>query len=481
MKRSISIMRRLVITVLILELVSAIALIGTITVHEWHTRMGAFDAMVMGTTQSLMGAVQDAEDEADDVMLDLGGVQLGRNAIYRVVDEQGRILGAEGDLPPAASALPAHGFRNLSANGKTYRFINFRGVRVIDPGKPGGGVRHTIDIVYGVPVGHVWHEVLESVRFFALSTIVLLGITTLAMVWLVKKGLLPLSDLAREAERINSSQWQFEAPSDANNTIELRPLATALEAAVARLQRSFEQQRRFTSDAAHELKTDLAIVKSSLQLLSMRRRTPEEYSQGLTLSLDDFTRLEMTVQKMLTLARLEQPMDKSGSDGLIRSCSLCDVVEEAIEQSKPMADILAIAISMDSRADVRVPIDRHDALLLCSNILLNAIQHNREGGSVRIALFVGEQGIQLTVLDEGEGILQEDLPHLFEPFYRGDPSRSRKSGGTGLGLSICKAICNRAGGSIEIVNHVTGGALVTVVLPVTSVSEPALSATIKEV
>jgi signal transduction histidine kinase len=112
-----------------------------------------------------------------------------------------------------------------------------------------------------------------------------------------------------------------------------------------------------------------------------------------------------------------------------------------------------------------VPIDSRDALLLCSNILLNALQHSPHGSTVRITAITGEEAVQLTVQDQGEGISDDDRAHVFEPFYRGDPSRSRKNGGTGLGLSICKAICRRAGGSIEIANHPAGGALVTVTLP----------------
>jgi signal transduction histidine kinase len=94
------------------------------------------------------------------------------------------------------------------------------------------------------------------------------------------------------------------------------------------------------------------------------------------------------------------------------------------------------------------------------------LQHSREGDEVQVALVVREERAILTVRDKGEGVSQEDRPYLFEPFYRGDISRSRKSGGTGLGLSICKAICDRAGGSIEISNHEAGGAIVTVSLPV---------------
>ena len=118
-----------------------------------------------------------------------------------------------------------------------------------------------------------------------------------------------------------------------------------------------------------------------------------------------------------------------------------------------------------------MPMDQRDALLLCSNILSNAIRHSPNGGSIWIAVTADAQMIQLTVQDQGKGIAEEDRPHLFEPFYRGDASRSRKSGGTGLGLSICNAICQRAGGSIDIANSVTGGAIVTVKVPSPHITE----------
>lgn len=466
MTKSRSITRRLVVTVLVLELLSALALIGAITVHERNVQLKAFDSSLLASAQSLMGAVQDNEDEADDVMLDMRGVQVGKAAIFRVVDERGRVLGSMGDPPPMdvpSSAAPA--FRDVDVNGRAYRFLVLHALRIVDPGTPSGGVRHSITILYGTPVRHVWHEVLEAVRFFAIATAVLLGITAILMAWLVGVGLLPVHDLAREAERISSRDWHFEAPESAKSTVELRPLAAALEVAMARLQRSFEQQRRFTSDAAHELKTDLAIVKSSLQLLAMRNRSTEEYSRGLALSLEDFTRLESTVQKMLTLARLEQPAGSGGSSPAVSFCSLSNVIEDAINQSQPLAELKAIKVSFDSSGDAQVPIDFHDGLLLFSNVLLNALQHSPDRAGVAIVLKVHEAKAWVTVQDHGEGISEKDRTNIFEPFYRGDPSRSRKSGGTGLGLSICKAICERAGGSIEIVNSLGGGALVTVTLP----------------
>ncbi len=466
MSRSISITRRLTITVLMLEFLSAIALIGAITIHERHTQLKAFDAMLRGTADSIMGAVQDSEDQADNVMLDVRGLQLGRDAVFRVKDERGRDLGGSGDVPEqeALSAGNPPVFRNLDVHGRSYRFIVLRGLRIVDPGKSGGGVRHHATIVYGAPVGHVWHEVLEAVRFFAIATAVLLGVTAWIMVWLLRRGLSPLHELAQEAARINSMSWQFNSPASASETEELRPLAQALEAALARLQRSFEQQRRFTSDAAHELKTDIAIVKSSLQLLSMRRRTAEEYSSGLAASLEDFTRLETTVEKMLTLARLEQPSHE-GQTALI-TCSLRDAVEEAVHQSTPFAELRDVSMNVQIDVDAQVPLDRRDAVLLCSNILMNALQHSLAHAAVQVEMTVKQSTVILTVRDAGPGIASQDQPHLFEPFYRGDVSRSRTSGGTGLGLSICKAICERAGGSIRVTNGAAGGALVTIMLPV---------------
>jgi two-component system OmpR family sensor kinase len=461
--RSVSITRRLTLTVLALEIFSAVALIGAITVNEWHTELKAFDATLRGTADSIMGAVQDADNETGDVMLDLRAIQLGKTAVFRVQDERGKVIGSGGNLPEqiALSAGRLSAFQNVQVRGRNYRFVIRRGIRILEP----GGIRRTITIIYGVPVDRVWHEVLEAVRFFALATAILIGITALGMVWLLRRGLSPLRELAHQAEGISTKTWQFDSPPSAKKIEELQPLALALENALARLQRSFEQQRRFTSDAAHELKTDVAIIKSSLQLLSMRKRTVEEYDRGLALSLDDFTRLEMAVHTMLTLARLEQPPELQGTDTRRRVCSLRDVVEEAVYQSRALAELKYVDITVKIEADLQVPIDKRDALLLCSNVLINALEHSPARSSVAVDVITEGEQVRLTVRDEGEGIQHEDRPYLFEPFYRGDPSRSRKSGGTGLGLSICKAICERAGGSIQISNAATAGALVTITLP----------------
>lgn len=464
MNRPFSMTRRLILTVLTLELLSAAALIGTVAIHERQLRLNAFDTALTGTAQTLFGAVQDADDISDNLLMDMRGIHLTKNAVFRVADEKGNILGTAGAVPSFSeervSTDPT--FHNAQIKGREYRFVILHGIRIIDPGTANGGTEHGVIVTYGMPMKHLWHEVLEAIRFLAIATILLLSITAIILAWMIRKSLSPVYELAHEAGRINLNSCRFDPPATAKEITELRPLANALEAALSRLQDSFQQQRRLTHDAAHELKTDLAIVKSSLQLLRMRKRSQEEYDHGLLQTLEDLTRLETTIQKMLTLARLEQP--SSNNDKPTFSI-FWKSIEAAVQQVQPFAEIKAIDISTEFHTEAEVPVDSRDANLLCSNLLMNALQHSPEGSAIRVTLTSEGPWVKLFIQDEGEGIDSNDLPHVFEPFYRGDPSRSRKSGGSGLGLSICKAICDRAGGSIEIWNHPPTGASVTVSLP----------------
>lgn len=456
-----SITRRLIISVLVLEVLAGVALVGAVAANERRVQYKAFDANLVATSNSLLGSVQEGLN--DNVRLEEPERELPGDSLWRVTDEQNRLLGSQGELP--ALAFQANSFRDAKIDGRSYRFFTLTGEKILDPDQA-GGVHHQVKIVYGLPDGRVLHEVVEAIRFFAVCTAVLLGITTLLLVWLVRRLLSPIHSLANAASEITSTHWEFEPPSSARRFVELRPLTSAIEKTIARLQRSFEQQKRFTSDSAHELKTDLAIVKSSLQLLSMKTRTVSEYEHGLAVGLEDLTRLESTVQKMLTLARLEQ----AGSPGN-QMCRIDEILRAAIQQSVPLARLRSNNIALRSLAAASVPLDRGDAMLLCSNILLNALQHSPANGTVEVTCAMRDQSVDLSIRDYGEGINDADPALLFEPFYRGDPSRSRKSGGTGLGLSICKAICGRAGGSISIANHPDGGAVVTVSLPTLQMDE----------
>jgi signal transduction histidine kinase len=466
--KSMSITRRILSGVLLAELISAIIISLTSVAFERHIHFQAFDVMLHGRAEALLGAVADANDVADNVMLDTHAITIPKGDLFEVQENNGHVLGSSERWPAEITpgnvqAESKNGIYRATVNDRDYRFVSLSAVRTVDPGE-NGGTPHNITILYGSPTTHVWHEIYEAVRFYSILSLSLLIVTAGLIAWFLRNALSPLHQLASEASGISASQWSFNPPETARSTRELAPLTRAIEAALARLEQSFAQQRRFTSDAAHELKTGVAIIKSSLQLLTMRERSAEDYRNGLEVCLEDCTRLEGTVQQMLTLARVDYESDFR-TPLANEAIDMADYVDDAVSQFASLAEMKEIAVNVTKPATSQVRIDGSDCALLCSNLLHNALQHSPAGSAISIRLADADGWIRLSVDDEGEGISEDVLPHIFEPFFRGDSSRDRKSGGTGLGLAICKAICKRAGGSIVINSIINKGTQVSVRLP----------------
>ena len=479
MKKTRSLTRRVLGTVLLLEMVAAASLIGATVFYEWHSRLAAFDVMLRGRADTLLGAVGDAEDAQDNVVLDMSGVTVPPRDLYLVQDDKSGLLGQSRAAIPKSVLAKANASQHATAiriDDHHYRIIRVVGTRFVDPGDTGGGVRHTVTVFYAARTNHVWRDVIGAVQFFGIATVLLFSVTTLLMVWLLRRDLAPLHHLATEAGKVSARNWKFESPHAAKETKELQPLVQAIESVLGRLQRSFEQQRRLTSDAAHELKTDVAIAKSSLQLLAMRSRTPEEYERGLEVCLEDCARLERTVQQMLTLARVEHAECATTGSTQTRVCSLKSGIETSMQHLSSLSALKGVKVVLTSESQPTVGMDESDCVTLFSNLLLNALQHSQTGMEIRVRMTASDGWVWVAIQDQGDGIAPEALPHIFEPFYRGDPSRSRESGGTGLGLAICKAICDKAGGSIHIDNLTAGGTEITVILPTYQESDGALRA-----
>jgi signal transduction histidine kinase len=368
----------------------------------------------------------------------------------------------------------------MMANGSPYLVLRMRGSRTVDPGEQGGKLR-TVTILYGSPTIHLWHAIRGAVEFYAVGSVVLLLVTGPLIAWLLHRGLLPLRQLAALAAGVSVDSWNFSPPASARATPELAPLTQAIESVLQRLERSFVQQRAFVSDAAHELKTAVAVQKSSLQLLNMKRRSAQEYQAGLERCLADSQRLESLVADMLALARAESA---TAEDGPRRVVELAECVRQVAAQLETVAAVRQVRVDLEGMAaagapeTIQVGVAAEDGALLVSNLLLNALQHSPAGSAVEVRLTAEAGSALLVIRDQGDGIPAEALPHVFDRFYRGDPSRTRNTGGTGLGLAIAKAIVNKAGGTIQIVSQADPnlpgpnppgqGTAVTVRLPVIS-------------
>src|SRR3984885_1908396 len=351
-----SITHRLIATILLVELLAALSISGAALAYERHVRFRSFDVMLRGRADSLLGAVQDAEDTQDNVMLDGTEVSLPAEDIYQVQDAGGRILGHSPNWTgPSTDLLTAKTGRmqRVSVRGKHYRALRIEGLRIVDPGDKGGGIPRRVSIFYGSPVDHVWGEIWEAVGFYAVTSLCLLAISGALIFWLLNRGLAPLRRLAAEAGGVSVNSWNFAPPQQARMIKELAPLTIALETVITGLEHAFMQQRRFVSDAAHELKTAVAVLKSSLQLLTLKQRTALEYEQGIERCQLDCERLEETVAKMLTLARAETT---AASPEM--AADLAEVLRQVTEQFESMAELKHLKIILLAEEPVLVDIDR---------------------------------------------------------------------------------------------------------------------------
>jgi hypothetical protein len=165
-----SIAFHLIVAVLAVELVSSVLVVVLSFGYERHAHFRAFDVLIHGRADSVLGAVQDAEDGADNVMLDQADLHLPHDDIYEVYGENGRLLGRSTNWQGAGVdvfAAPKDGYAELTVNGRQYKVIRIHGFRTVDPGAPGGGKLRKVTILYGAPTEHVWNAIRGAVEFYA--------------------------------------------------------------------------------------------------------------------------------------------------------------------------------------------------------------------------------------------------------------------------------------------------------------------------
>jgi signal transduction histidine kinase len=286
-------------------------------------------------------------------------------------------------------------------------------------------------------------------------------------VWGLRRSLRPLAELAGSASAISTANWELNPSDDARNTTELAPLTRAMTTMLNGLHRAFDQQREFLANAAHELKTPVAILKSTLQSLLQRPRQAEEYRAGLEEALDDMARLEKLLHSMLRLARAEQWAAGSARRDL-EIIDIATTCQSAIDRLSPIARERNIAIDLSADGAMPVRADAEDLELVWANLVENAIRFSPDSGRVQLRLHANAMRGTVEVADNGPGMSQNELAHIFERFHRGDSSRARDTGGYGLGLAISKALVEAYGGTITPESAPGQGTRMIVSLPLKS-------------
>jgi signal transduction histidine kinase len=488
--KKLSLKRRLVFAVVLSQLLLAL---GLVVVASWlahYYLQSAFDVYLEGRALTVGALVYYPDDGSPGLRFDVSKIPRSPHEIhkdlYLVRSDIGNFerhasLYESGlfDRIPAA----AH-FWDFEFDGEPYRAIILRDFAILDTEASIPQPFPKLTVIYAAPTMDIGQRITTLASAIGVTGVVLVLPTILLAVWNIRRALAPLHDLAARAKSISVHNWEFQPSEEAKAAVELQPLIGAIETVLSGLQRAFTQQREFLGDAAHELKTSLAIVKSTLQSLLNRPRDAEEYRHGLEHMNEDSERLEELLSRMLRLARVEQ----WAADGIHRDLDLVDVAstcEMAIARISELAKARDICIYFNVSQDlntsqmVLMRADPADLELVWLNLLENAVKYSAPGSQVNVSLAATTQSAEISVSDSGIGIAESELGRIFERFRRGDPSRSRATGGFGLGLAIAKSVVEAYKGSIHAESRLGGGTRISVILPTWRPSNPKRNASVK--
>ena len=466
-----SIQRRLIAAILISQLVLAVGLVDVAVFVTRAQLRNAFDIALHGRVMSIAALVRYSEDDPHKLLFESDLVppplDKGLPDLYEVYANGHTLIARSPNWPAKQSVPPPRGDRWIASyvvDGLPYRALRLERIPVLD--REGDTPSPDfLTVTYASPVVPVTQAVGDVLLYIAIGSFVLLAISAGISLWALRRSLRPLSALANSAVAVSPSNWNLNPPEQARDTLELEPLTQAMTSMLEGLHRAFTQQREFVANAAHELKTPVAILKSTLQSLLQRPRTSDEYRAGLEDALDDMARLETLMHSMLRLARAEQ----WASGNLRRDLAPIDVgttCQIAMERLQAVAQQRGVKIEFTANGPIRLPADADDLELVWSNLLENAIRFSPAGETVWINVRSSGARGYVEVADKGPGIPAAQLPHIFERFHRGDASRARDTGGYGLGLAISKALVEAYGGTIEPQSRPGEGTRMVVSLPV---------------
>ena len=317
---------------------------------------------------------------------------------------------------------------------------------------------------YTIQVAVPMHELKEGLSGYAWALIVLIPavllIATAGGWWMSRRALQPVNQIIDAARSIGEQSLARRLPVPETQD-ELQRLSETLNQMLGRIESAFRRITEFTADASHELRTPVALIRTTAELALRKQRTTEEYREALEDVHAESVRTTDLIENLLTLARADA--GKAALDR--RELDLVQVVREASVQGKKLAGARNLRFRTEV-PDSPVPVIGDPSALrrLLLIVIDNAVKYTPEG-EVTVRLLSANGNPQVQVSDTGIGIPQGDLARVFERFYRADKSRSRDSGGAGLGLSIAKWIADIHQGTIEARSEQDRGSTFIVTLP----------------
>ena len=286
------------------------------------------------------------------------------------------------------------------------------------------------------------------IKSLAITLIITLTVSFL-MYLIVGYALRPLGELTSQIEDIQAKNLKEPILSKSNST-EIERLTLAFNRLLLRLEETFATQRHFSANAAHELRTPLAVMSTKFEVFE-KNKNPDvaDYKEAIGMARIQTDRLSHVIDILLEMTKL-QSAPKSDS------ISLAEITEEVICDLVSLSEKKNISLI---QADGEARLTGSDTLVYRAiyNLIENAIKYNKEGGKVSVAITEDENFAKVIITDTGSGIAKEDWDKIFEPFFRVDKSRSRSMGGAGLGLALVKEIAVRHGGDVKVIESSNKG------------------------
>ncbi|AXX94278.1 ATP-binding protein [Arcobacter ellisii] len=253
--------------------------------------------------------------------------------------------------------------------------------------------------------------------------------------FIIYKSFLPIENILDELKQINANDLSARLKTT-NTKDEIYQLINEVNNLLSRLENSFERISQFSSDASHELKTPLTIIKGEIEVALRKERSVNEYKETLTTSLNEICVIEQTINDLLFLAKNEKDLiiDKQ------EEFYLDELTDESINELKNFAKLHKVGVTLEVKDSLELLGFPNLLKIAIKNALKNAIQFSNENSKVIIKIFKKDDFLNISIQDFGIGIAKEEQNKIFEKFYRTDKSRNKNSGGTGLGMSILKKI-----------------------------------------
>jgi heavy metal sensor kinase len=278
-------------------------------------------------------------------------------------------------------------------------------------------------------------------------------------IFLARRALKPVDKIAQTAQKIGESDLSKRI--NVNTRDELGRLAATLNEMIGRLEKAFQRQKQFTSDASHELRTPLAVIEAESTLALQKERPPGDYQQSLETVSQESRRMSSLIDQLLTLARADAGKEQWN----FTEANLGKLISDLSADVEILCQDKGLVCQLGETPDLVVKGDEARLRELFMNVMDNAIRYTPPPGTISVSLGRDGQTAVVSIKDTGVGIPAEEIPFIFDRFYRVDKSRSRAEGGTGLGLAICKHIAEAHGGKIKVESQVGAGSTFSVYLP----------------